>query len=155
MIRSVAAVVLVGFGVVKAQRFVVDQCSDVFSPLTCCPRSISSQCQSALLTIAGSPDAQCLNPTGLIPLLTTSSNTSLVTPFTSWLQGACAQDPCTNSSLSAIVTNITTGCGNDLAGLGFSNDSVPELIAGIQEGYPTVRSIACLKEFVNLSHHLE
>lgn len=130
MLRSVAAVVLVGFGVVKAQ-------------------SISSQCQSALLTIAGSPDAQCLNPTGLIPLLTTSSNTSLVTPFTNWLQGACAQDACTNSSLSAIVTNITNGCGNDLAGLGFSNDSVPEVIAGIQEAYPIVRSIACLKDTTN------
>jgi len=113
--------------------------------------SISSQCQSTLLTIAGSPEAACLNPGGLAPIITATANSSLVQPINSWLEGACAQSPCTNQSLADIVTNITAGCGSDLSGIlgGNGSESTAELITVVQAAYPTVRDILCLKDTTN------
>lgn len=118
-----------------------------------CSISLSSQCQSTLLTVAASPDSTCLNVGGLAGLLTTSSNSSLVPAVNSWLSGACGQDPCTNSSLAAVVQNITSGCGDDLASLGISNSSgtTQEITQAVQEAYPIVRDIGCLKVTSNNS----
>ncbi|THH07016.1 hypothetical protein EW145_g3666 [Phellinidium pouzarii] len=111
--------------------------------------SLSQGCQSTLVNLALSSEASCLNVAGLAPLVTASSNTSLVGPVNNWLAGACAQDLCSNQSLSDIVTNITSGCSSDLSPLGFSNSSTPDVISVVQQGYPTVREIACLKETSN------
>ena len=112
-----------------------------------CSISLSSQCQSTLLTVASSSDSACLNIGGLAGLLTTSSNSSLVPTVNSWLSGACSQAACTNSSLAAIVQNITSGCGDDLAQFGISNSSgtTDQITQAVQEAYPTVRDIGCLK----------
>ncbi|KAI5123910.1 hypothetical protein M0805_005726 [Coniferiporia weirii] len=111
--------------------------------------SLSSQCQSTLTNIALSSEASCLNVAGLAPLLTASANSSLVAPINTWLSGACAQSPCSNQTLSDIVTNITSGCSSDLSSIGFSNSSDSSLISAVQQAYPTVRDIACLKETSN------
>ncbi|EJD03234.1 uncharacterized protein FOMMEDRAFT_20398 [Fomitiporia mediterranea MF3/22] len=113
--------------------------------------SLSSQCQSTLLTVASSPDSTCLNVAGLAGLLTTPQNQSLVQPINTWLAGACGEDPCTNQSLAAIVQNITSGCGSDLSSIGFDNSSTGDVVSVVQQGYPTVRKIACLKQSSNNS----
>ncbi|KAL5484981.1 hypothetical protein ACEPAI_7623 [Sanghuangporus weigelae] len=110
--------------------------------------NISSECQSTLLTVASSSEASCLNVVGLASILTTPANSSLVQPINSWLSGACAQDPCSNQSLSDIVANITNGCGSDLSSLGLSGDSA-NITSIVQQAYPTVRDVLCLKQSSN------
>jgi len=109
-------------------------------------QSVSSTCKSALLSIMASPDAQCLNPSALLSLATSSSNSSLIGPMTNWLQGVCSQAPCTNDSLSAVVTNVTSGCSSDLATIGLTESNPSELITLVEQFYPAVRQVACLKD---------
>jgi len=111
--------------------------------------SISQQCQNALLTIAGSPEASCLNVGGLIPLVTTNPNSSYVPAINSWLGTLCAADPCSNQTLADIVANVTTGCSSDLGSLGVPSNINQTVIDDVQAGYPTVRKIACLKQSNN------
>jgi len=109
-------------------------------------QSISNTCQSALLSIIASPDAQCLNPSALLSLATSSSNSSLIGPMTNWLQGLCSQAPCTNSSISAVVTNVTSGCSSDLASFGLTESNPSELITLVEQFYPALRQVGCLKD---------
>ncbi|KAH8119452.1 hypothetical protein DFH11DRAFT_446923 [Phellopilus nigrolimitatus] len=128
----VPALLAVGVGFVHAQSI-----------------SLSSGCQSALLTIAGSPEASCLNVNGLFSLFTsTSQSSSAIQPINSWLAGACAQTPCSNQTLSDIATNVTSGCASDLSSLGIDASNA-SIISMVQQSYPTVREIACLKESSN------
>ncbi|KAH9040636.1 hypothetical protein EDB85DRAFT_1924382 [Lactarius pseudohatsudake] len=99
---------------------------------------ISAQCQSSL--------GQCLNSAGIAPIFFAGSNTSLIGPFQSWLTGLCSKDPCTNQTLATLVANITQGCSSDLSSLGINNSNVSSITASVQEYYPVVRQIACLKD---------
>ncbi|KAJ3869820.1 hypothetical protein EV359DRAFT_69710 [Lentinula novae-zelandiae] len=107
---------------------------------------LSSECTSALAQIALNSSSACLSPSSLIPILTSSSNTSIVDSVDSWLTNVCGVAPCTNDTLSAIVTNVTAGCGTELSALGFSSTDTATLISTVQEFYPTVRQVVCLKD---------
>ncbi|KAJ3733457.1 hypothetical protein DFJ43DRAFT_1067231 [Lentinula guzmanii] len=107
---------------------------------------LSSQCTSALAQIATNSSSACLSPSSLIPIITASANTSIVSSVDSWLSNVCAVGPCSNDTLSAIVTNLTAGCGTELSTLGFSSSDTATLISTVQEFYPTVRQVACLKD---------
>jgi hypothetical protein len=107
---------------------------------------VSAQCQSTLAGIATSTEGQCLNSAGLVPIFLAGSNTSLIGPFQSWLTGLCSQGSCTNQTLATIVANITQGCSSDLSSLGINNADVSSITASVQEYYPVVRQIACLKD---------
>ena len=111
-------------------------------------QSISAQCQSRLADIVASPDAQCINAAGLAPIFVGSSNTSVIGPIDTWLNGMCPKDACSNQTLAAFVTNITQGCSSDFSSLGLNNDSIPSVTSTVQTYYPTVRQILCLKEYV-------
>ncbi|KAI0051804.1 hypothetical protein FA95DRAFT_1554064 [Auriscalpium vulgare] len=108
--------------------------------------NLSTQCEDSLAAVAASSDGQCLNADGLIPLALAGSSDSLIDPFNKWLTGFCSQPACANSSLSTILTNITQGCATDLSVVGFSQGSLPALIASVEEYYPLAREIACLKD---------
>lgn len=108
---------------------------------------VSAQCQSTLLNISSSSEGQCLNAAGLVSVFLTSSNTSAVGPVQNWLTGLCSKDPCTNQTLAALVSNITQGCSSDLSSLGI-NGNASSITASVQQYYPVVREIACLKEYV-------
>jgi len=127
MRSTIAAALLFGAGLSSAQ-------------------TISSGCRQTLLNMLGSPDAQCLNPSALLSLATNSGSSSIISPIDNWLTGLCAQAPCTNSSLSAVVTNVTSGCSTDLSSLGLSMGNPSQIITIVQEAYPTVRQAACLKD---------
>ncbi|KAH9176447.1 hypothetical protein EDB89DRAFT_1941534 [Lactarius sanguifluus] len=107
---------------------------------------ISAQCQSSLVSIASSTEGKCLNSAGIAPIFFAGSNTSLIGPFQSWLTGLCSEDPCTNQTLATLVANITQGCSSDLSSLGINNSNVSSITASVQEYYPVVRQIACLKD---------
>ncbi|KAI0266865.1 hypothetical protein BC834DRAFT_873923 [Gloeopeniophorella convolvens] len=108
--------------------------------------SLSSQCQTTLAGLAASTEGECINAAGLIPLGLAGADTSLVAPIGAWLSGFCSKDPCSNQTLATFVTNITEGCSSDLAPLGISSDADASIIPSVQELYPLVRQIACLKD---------
>ncbi|KAI9463524.1 hypothetical protein BJY52DRAFT_1252039 [Lactarius psammicola] len=107
---------------------------------------VSAQCRSSLVNIASSTEGQCLNSAGIAPIFLAGSNTSLIGPFQSWLTGLCSTDPCTNQTLATLVANVTQGCSSDLSSLGISNSNVSSITASVQEYYPVVRQVACLKD---------
>ncbi|KAI6046012.1 hypothetical protein EDC04DRAFT_1861055 [Pisolithus marmoratus] len=109
-------------------------------------QSISSQCSSTLVSVAGSPDSSCLNPNGIVQIALTNPNSSVVPAVDSWLTGLCALGPCSNSSLQAVLTNITAGCPAELASLGLTNNGSTNLTEYLEEAYPTLRQIGCLKD---------
>ncbi|KAI6157531.1 hypothetical protein BKA82DRAFT_4058114 [Pisolithus tinctorius] len=109
-------------------------------------QSISSQCSSTLVTIAGSPDSACLNPSGIVQIALTNSNSSIIPAVDSWLTGLCALGPCSNSSLQAVATNLTAGCSSELASLGLTPNGSTNLTVYLEEAYPTLRQVLCLKD---------
>ncbi|KAF7983310.1 hypothetical protein HWV62_22990 [Athelia sp. TMB] len=113
-------------------------------------RSLSSNCTTTLENILASPDAACLNPSGLVAAVAgANANTSVITPLNSWLTGLCAQPACSNSTLSAVVANVTSGCSAELATAGLNNIDAGTLTTYVQEFYPAVRQAVCLKDTQN------
>lgn len=109
-------------------------------------QSLSSQCQTALLNTASSSSAACLNPSGIISLVVTNSNTSSVIPgVNTWLSGMCSQAACSNSTLQTVVTDIVSGCSTELSSLGVTTNSTA-IVTSIQATYPTVRQLMCLND---------
>lgn len=126
--KFTSAVVLAGAGFVSAQ-------------------GLSSQCTSTLTNLVTSGQASCLNLAGLAGLATAgNSSNSVIGPINSWLAGVCSTGPCSNQTLSDVVTNVTSGCATDLQGLGISSSNAQQIIPYVQEAYPTVRQIACLQD---------
>lgn len=109
-------------------------------------QSISSGCEKSVSDVIASPDAACLNPSGLLPIFLGGANTSLVAPINNWLTGFCSAAPCSNQTLAAIVTNVTTGCSNELKALGLGSGTAAEITTTVQQFYPTVRKVLCLKD---------
>jgi hypothetical protein len=109
-------------------------------------QSISSQCTTALASVAASPDALCLNPSALVQLVISNSSSSVIPTIDNWLTGLCAQGQCSNTTLEAAVTNVTTGCSTELQSLGLTTTDPAALVSGVQEVYPTLRQAVCLKD---------
>ncbi|KAI0071642.1 hypothetical protein K474DRAFT_1712282 [Panus rudis PR-1116 ss-1] len=106
---------------------------------------LTTQCQTTLASIAVSPEAACLNPQGLVAIVTADSNASLVGPIDNWLKGQCSQPMCTNETLQNIVTNITAGCHTEF------DQELPgvdggQILSIVKMVYPTVRKVACLSD---------
>ncbi|KAF9526586.1 hypothetical protein CPB83DRAFT_857416 [Crepidotus variabilis] len=107
---------------------------------------ISQQCISAVAGVAADPGASaCLSTGSLLAIGTTSSSASLVPVINNWLTSLCGQPACSNDTLAAVTKNITSGCTTDLQAFGFSQDMTPAITQYVQQYYPTVRKIACLK----------
>jgi len=103
-------------------------------------QSLSTGCTNSLKAILTSPEAACLNPSSLLSFFV-GTDQSVPDTVNNWLTGLCSTGFCSNDTLAAVVTNVTTGCASDLGG------GIPATITQIvQEVYPTVRSIVCLKD---------
>jgi hypothetical protein len=109
-------------------------------------QSLSDGCKQTFAQVLQSPDASCLNPSGIVGLAVGGSDKAIEGPIDSWLTGLCGMPPCTNQTLANIVTNITTGCANDLGSIGFTSNQTSATIADVQKFYPTVRQLICLKD---------
>ncbi|KAI0253988.1 hypothetical protein BJV78DRAFT_1187757 [Lactifluus subvellereus] len=105
--------------------------------------TVSPQCQLSLAAIAASPDAQCLNAAGVLPIFLTGQGASIVGPINTWLTGLCSKDACSNQTLSTVVFNITQGCSSDL---GISSSNVLNITTSVEQFYPTARQILCLND---------
>ncbi|KAJ7783304.1 hypothetical protein B0H16DRAFT_1496272 [Mycena metata] len=103
-------------------------------------QSISAGCTDSLKGLLASPEAACLNPSALLSFFVGTSQ-SVPDTINNWLGGLCSTGICSNDTLAAVVANVTTGCASDL---GSSVSSTVTQI--VQEVYPTVRSIMCLKD---------
>ncbi|KIP02403.1 hypothetical protein PHLGIDRAFT_122504 [Phlebiopsis gigantea 11061_1 CR5-6] len=112
-------------------------------------QSISSQCESALAGVLTDSGAACLNPTGLIPILQASNDTSLIAPLNTWDQAMCKSSVCTNATLASVTSDITSGCQTELGSLGLGNISSAELTTIVQQLYPSVREILCSQDTSN------
>jgi len=106
---------------------------------------VSTQCQTTILAVAASSSSKCLNPSGLLQVFLQGTTSSVVTPVDTWLTGLCALGPCSNDDLSAIVTNLTTGCPTELQSA-FGNAQPAALTSMVQLAYPTVRKGVCLAD---------
>jgi hypothetical protein len=107
---------------------------------------LSTQCQNTILAVGASPQALCLNPSGLLQvILEGTTGGSVVTPIDTWLRGLCALGPCSNDNIAAIVTNITSGCATDLQPF-LGNVQPGSLSPLIEEIYPTIRKAVCLAD---------
>ncbi|KAJ7647209.1 hypothetical protein FB45DRAFT_892754 [Roridomyces roridus] len=102
-------------------------------------------CQSSFTGLLNSPEAACLNPSALLSFFV-GTNQSVPNTVNSWVSGMCSIGSCSNDTLASIVSNITTGCASDF-GDSDGSSSVPATVTQIlQEAYPTVRSVLCLKD---------
>ncbi|KAJ7680451.1 hypothetical protein DFH06DRAFT_1163081 [Mycena polygramma] len=109
--------------------------------------SLSSACQSALTQIAVNPDANaCLSSSSLASLALATNDSSIITPVDNWLKSMCALPPCSNSTLSAVVTNITTGCSAELSASGSSGATASTILPLVEQYYATVRKVVCLTD---------
>ncbi|KAF8897059.1 hypothetical protein CPB84DRAFT_1781457 [Gymnopilus junonius] len=110
-------------------------------------QSISSACTNALTGIATNPDAAaCLSPGSLVPIIAGGANASIVSPINNWLTSLCSAPACSNDTIAAVVQNITSGCSNELSGLGLTSSMVPSITGIIEQYYPTARQVVCLKD---------
>jgi hypothetical protein len=106
--------------------------------------SISSACQSALTGVATNPDASACLSAGSLLNVVLQSNQSIITPIDSWLKQLCSSAPCSNDTLSAVVTNVTTGCSAELSSS--PDSSASTLIPLVEQYYATARKIVCLTD---------
>ncbi|KAF8507456.1 hypothetical protein BU17DRAFT_100476 [Hysterangium stoloniferum] len=140
-----STVLLAGVGFTSALNI---RALDLTNPLS--STGLSSVCQSTLLDISSNPEASlCLNTPGLAAILTLQPNSSAIPALNTWLEGVCAADPCSNSTINAIVSNVTSGCQSDIANTNVSQGVLQSIIQQLPLFYPTVRSIACLKTASN------
>ncbi|KAJ7924937.1 hypothetical protein B0H13DRAFT_1976805 [Mycena leptocephala] len=108
--------------------------------------TLSSACQAALTGVATNPDANaCLSVSSLLTTVL-QPNSSIITPVGSWLKTLCSAAPCSNATLSAVVTNITTGCSAELSSADSSDTSASTLIPLVEQYYATARKIICLTD---------
>ncbi|KAL1673764.1 hypothetical protein EV122DRAFT_270167 [Schizophyllum commune] len=108
--------------------------------------SISSDCSSALLNVASNPEASACLSLGSLTSLVTSQDESIVGPISDWLGNVCGAAACSNDTLSAITTNVTQGCSQELGTYGLSASDAQDIIPIIQSYYPTVREALCLSD---------
>lgn len=111
--------------------------------------SISTQCETALAGLLTNSGAQCLNPKGLVPLVSLDANSSIIDPLNSWDQGMCQASPCTNDTLATVVSDLTSGCSSELSQLGAGSISNSQLTSLVQELYPSVREALCAQDTSN------
>jgi len=108
---------------------------------------LSASCTQALKDVDNNPEVQsCLQPDAFVELWQTSPTESIVGPVNTWLSEICATPACSNDLWPTIVQNITTGCAEDIKSQGFTTEDASTGVQYIQEYYPIVRDIMCLKE---------
>ncbi|KAF8161210.1 hypothetical protein B0H34DRAFT_796032 [Crassisporium funariophilum] len=110
-------------------------------------QSLSAQCTAALSNVATNPDAaQCLSTSALVPIIAGGASTSIVAPINNWLTSLCGAPACSNATIAAVTKNVTEGCSTELSITGFTADLLPSITALVQQYYPTVRKVVCLKD---------
>ncbi|GAA5961140.1 hypothetical protein JCM3765_001241 [Sporobolomyces pararoseus] len=106
--------------------------------------SISSNCQSAALTLLGSDFATCSNLQGLLGIAT-SLDGSLVDPVNTWLGGLCTSGNCSSSAIQNATSVVDQGCSSDIAD---GNVLITTLRTAI-ENFNAEKEAVCLRSTSN------
>ncbi|KAK0212785.1 hypothetical protein DFS33DRAFT_1392211 [Desarmillaria ectypa] len=105
--------------------------------------SLTSNCTDSLKALLTSPDSACMNPSALLSFVV-GTQRSIPDTINNWLSGLCSQGSCTDKSIEAMVTNVTTGCSQELASVGAPLNVKDIVLNAVKQTYPTARNIACL-----------
>ncbi|KAG7446223.1 uncharacterized protein BT62DRAFT_931679, partial [Guyanagaster necrorhizus] len=105
--------------------------------------SLTSNCTDSLKALLTSPDSACMNPSAFLSFIV-GTEKSIPDTINNWLSGLCSQGSCTDESIKVMVTNVTTGCSEELASVGAPLDVQDIVLNAVQQTYPTARNIACL-----------
>jgi hypothetical protein len=95
-----------------------------------------------LMTIAENPDAACLNPLNLLPIVLATGKNPMIAPIDRWLTGMCASQACSNNTISGVVTNLTNACASDFKLP--PQSQISQTVATVQRYYATARKVSCL-----------
>jgi hypothetical protein len=109
--------------------------------------TLTETCKQSINDLLNSPDAACLNPGALLSFFV-GNQQSVPATVDNWLTGLCAAGACPDETIASVITNVTTGCSEDLASFGVSTDIAQQIIPIAQQVYPTARKVVCLKECV-------
>ncbi|PFH50896.1 hypothetical protein AMATHDRAFT_75286 [Amanita thiersii Skay4041] len=106
--------------------------------------SLTPNCTAAFFAVSADADvAACLSPTTLTGIV--AGGSSAISTIDKWLGQICPAAPCSNSTIEKVVTTLGNGCSSDLKNAGL--DLPPAtLVPLVQQFYPTVRQVACLKD---------
>jgi len=114
--------------------------------------NITRECTSALIGIAFNQELNaCLNPAGILAIITGNSSTSALPAFDRWVSNVCAGPMCSNATIDALVANLTAGCPNEVQALGEDGIQVnlTSLADSIKRVYPVMRQAMCFKMYVH------
>jgi hypothetical protein len=108
---------------------------------------LSASCQAVITELQrDNAAATCTDLAGLLNILATPKNDSLIAPIDGWLHSFCGAAPCSNDTISAVAQNITTGCATDLAGVGITASDVSNVASLVDIILPFGKEIACLAD---------
>ncbi|THV02374.1 hypothetical protein K435DRAFT_963108 [Dendrothele bispora CBS 962.96] len=108
--------------------------------------SLTSSCQDSLRGLLTNEDAACLNVLSIASSALQDGG-SVINAVDSWLNGMCSTGACSDINIANLITNVTTGCNDDLANLGLSATEISSNVINIaQKVYPVVRQGMCLKD---------
>jgi len=116
-----------------AATAVVGQGSDGFS----------DQCIKALAGLANNADASSCLAISQIPAIYANPDASVVQPVDNWLKAMCSAQPCSDSTLSTVVTTFIQGCPQEASAFGINSTS--GAVSEVQKFYPPIRKAICLK----------
>eukprot|EP00918_Siedleckia_nematoides_P055046 GHVU01120093.1.p1 GENE.GHVU01120093.1~~GHVU01120093.1.p1 ORF type:complete len:286 (+),score=17.64 GHVU01120093.1:98-955(+) len=113
--------------------------------LTAIIGSLSSSCQSAAAGLMTTEFGTCANIMSFIPII--GAPGSIISPFSDWVSSSCPLAPCSNSTLTAALSSVSTGCASDIT------KGVPIAIAlsSIIANYVPIREMACAQYASNSS----
>ncbi|KAJ7072215.1 hypothetical protein C8F01DRAFT_1243288 [Mycena amicta] len=108
--------------------------------------ALSPSCQNALTSVATNTDANaCLGVSALTSAFL-QVNSSFIPQVENLVNTLCAAQPCSNTTLSAVVANITNGCSTELSAAGSSDSTTATVTGLVQQYYSVARQIVCLKD---------
>jgi len=100
---------------------------------------LSTECRTAVLSLALSPLSQCLGISELAPAI--SANASLVPILENWMTSICANEACDQDLLDSTASNFSSACSTDLANYNINTTDIEDIVGM----YPLVRELVCLK----------
>ncbi|KAK7472754.1 hypothetical protein VKT23_000864 [Stygiomarasmius scandens] len=108
--------------------------------------SLTSSCQNSLKGLLTNEDAACLNVLSIASFALQDGGSPL-NAVDAWLNGMCSTGACSDENISRLITNVTSGCSDDLANFGLSASDISSNVINIaQQVYPVVRQGLCLKD---------
>jgi len=106
--------------------------------------SYSIGCMNTLIQIGQNPDVgACLQPSLLLPILVGMGNSgdSIISYVDTWLTSLCGSPLCSDATLNAVVTNVTSACSAE-----FSLPDLQTSLNFVRTNYATARKVMCLKD---------